>query len=175
MDIKKLLLEPQVDLNARKITYYLLEHPKNFEHLMELYFGPDYRLTQRATLVIILCHSKQPALLEPFIEKMILNLKNPTATDSVIRNSVKILADLSIPRPLEGEIIAICFQFLTDYKTPIAIKVFSMSILERMTKIYPELIDELYYIIDQGMEMGSAGYKSRGSKILHRLKSKLRP
>jgi hypothetical protein len=56
---------------------------------------------------------------------------------------------------------------------PIAIKVFSMTVLFNISKNVPEFRDELAIIIEDQMPYGSAGFKSRGKKTLKGL-SKLR-
>ena len=112
---------------------------------------------------------KHPELIKPHLKKIIYNLKAPGIHDAVKRNTVRFLQFIEIPKSLHGITLDICFGFLQDKKEPIAIKVFSMTVVANLVKIYPELKGELMAIIEDQMPYGSAGYVSRGKKILKQL------
>lgn len=170
MDLKTELLREHSYENSEKIAWDIMENPHNLNDLFELFWADDYRITQRATWAIIIITEWKPKLIKPFVEQMILRLKKEDINDSIKRNTVRILAEFPIPLHMEGEITEICFGYLNNPSEAIAIKVFSMTILERMVEKHPELKAELIYAIETGMEFGSAGYRSRGRKILGRLK-----
>jgi hypothetical protein len=65
----------------------------------------------------------------------------------------------------------ICFGYLSDPKEPIAVRVFSMTVLANMAKENPELKNEIIPIIEDQLPFGSAGFRSRGTKVLKILKS----
>lgn len=170
MDLIAELLREHTYENSEQLAWDIMENPKYLDNLFEIFWGNDYRITQRASWVIIIITEWKPKLIKPFLEEMILKLKKDGINDSIKRNTVRILAEFPIPTQMEGEITAICFSFLNNPSEAIAIKVFSMTILERMVKKHPDLKAELIYSLETGMEFGSAGYKSRGGKILARLK-----
>jgi hypothetical protein len=173
MNFKQELLKEHTYENAERIAMYISKQPLSFNEIMKIYFEADSTVTQRATSVIIILTIFEPQIVGPYIEKMILELQNKNTKDTVKRNTVRILADFPIPQKMEGIITEICFNYLNNKSEAIAIRVFSMTILENMTKIHPELKDELIAAIEMGMEFGSAGYRSRGSKTLFRLKKML--
>ena len=74
-----------------------------------------------------------------------------------------------IPEEIEGEAAEQLFEWLLDPKVKVAPKVFAMSALADLAKKYPELAFELRTIIEEQMPEGSAGYKSRGRKVLKQL------
>jgi hypothetical protein len=170
MDLKTELLREHSYENSEKIAWDIMESPQYLNVLFELFWENDYRITQRASWVIIIITEWKPKLIKPFVDDMILRLKKEGINDSIKRNTVRILAEFPIPAHMEGEITEICFKFMNNPSEAIAIKVFSMTILERMVEKHPELKPELIYAIETGMEFGSAGFRSRGGKILARLK-----
>ena len=172
MDFKKEILKEHSFENSERIAWYVQDHSERFPEIMQMFLGDDYRITQRVAWVIIIISEWKPKLLKPFIPEMILNLQKPGITDAVKRNTVRILAEFPIPRDLEGIITEICFNYLNNSSEAIAVKVFSMTILERMVEKYPELKEELIASIEANLEFGSAGIKNRGGKILARLKAK---
>lgn len=74
-----------------------------------------------------------------------------------------------IPEEIEGEVVEQLFEWMLDPKIKVAVKVFSMSALADIARKYPELGTELRLIIEEQFEDGSAGYKSRGRKVLAKL------
>ena len=74
-----------------------------------------------------------------------------------------------IPVEIEGEVTDQLFEWLMDPKVKVAPKVFSMTALANLAQKYPELGFELRTIIEEQMPEGSAGYKSRGRKVLKQL------
>jgi hypothetical protein len=170
MDIKKELLKEHSFENSEQIAWYIFGNQTEFEQLINLFWDGNSTITQRASWVIIICTEWRPKMVKPYIEPMILKLKETNISDSVKRNTVRILAEFPIPQHMEGELTEICFTYLNNASEAIAIQVFSMIILERITQKYPELKEELAASIEKGMEFGSAGYKNRGAKILAKLK-----
>jgi hypothetical protein len=172
MNLKTELLKEHSYENSEKIAWFIMENPNYLPELFQLFWENDKLITQRATWVIIIISEWKPKILKPFVEEMILTLQKEGINDSIIRNTVRILAEFPIPQHMEGIITEICFNYLNNASVAVAIKVFSMSILERMVEKYPELKGELIASIELGMEFGSAGYRSRGGKILMRLTGK---
>jgi hypothetical protein len=99
---------------------------------------------------------------------MILALQVPRS-DAVKRCIIGILQDADIPEVEEGILADRCFQFLNSAKETIAVKVFSMTVLFRIVKKYPELKMELKESIQSQLPFGSAGFKNRGQKVLKAL------
>lgn len=151
----------------------IIADPSQFSLLMSHFLddaGEGYRLPQRAAAVVNEVCEKRPDFLMPYYERIILNLRNDIH-DAVKRNTVRLLQFHHIPEDLLGEAADICFEQLQSAKEPIAIKVFSMTVLFNIVKRVPELKSELEYMIEEQMPYGSAGFISRGRKILKALKS----
>ena len=82
------------------------------------------------------------------------------------RNTVRVLQDVKIPENMHGILTDICFQYLQNPSEAIAIKVFSMTIIHNLTKQYPELKEELKFILEEQIPFQSVGFRSRAGKIL---------
>ncbi len=87
------------------------------------------------------------------------------------RNTVRVLQDIEIPDNLKGILAEKCFEFLTSNQEPVAVRVFSMTILANMAKKLPDLKKELSIIIEDQMPFASAGFISRGTKVLKQIKT----
>jgi hypothetical protein len=173
MDLRAELLSDYSRKHTLEMASAIIADPSQFPMLMS-YFLDDaregYRLPQRAAAVVNEVCEQRPDLLKPYYRKIVLNLRNDVH-DAVKRNTVRLLQFHEIPEDLVGETADRCFEQLHSAKEPIAIKVFSMTVLFNIVKRIPELKSELQYMIEEQMPYGSGGFVSRGRKILKALKS----
>ena len=89
--------------------------------------------------------------------------------NAVPRNILRILQFVDIPRPLQGIVTNICFDFLISKEIPVAIKAFSMTVLANIAQKEPDLKNEIISTIQIMLPYGSAGIQSRGRKVLKQL------
>ena len=153
-----------------KIVQYVGTDPEKFEELVHLFLTGPYRVTQRAAWPLSNCVELHPELVKPHLNKLITFLGKSGEHDSVKRNTLRFLQFISIPKSLQGKTADLCFQFLCNTKEPVAIRVFAMTVLANLAKENPELKNEIIPIIEDQMPYGSAGFVSRGKKLLKQLK-----
>lgn len=165
MDIKKALLEEHSKAQAQRIMNYIGDSPERFSELMKCFFDDEWRLNQCAAYSMNFVVEKHPHLFKPYLEKAILNLKNPKHV-AVKRNTLRILQTYEVPEELQGTLLNLAFDFLASPKEPVAIKVFSMGVIFEMGKKEPDLFYELKILIEDQLPTGSSGFKSRGKKYL---------
>ena len=111
-------------------------------------------------------HDQHPSLLEPYLPQIIKHLRHPDIHDAIKRNIVRILHNVKIPEEHYGEVADICFTYLEDPNVAVAIRAFSMTVLWNICQEVPELMPELRATIEDLLDYSSAGFKSRGKKIL---------
>jgi hypothetical protein len=166
MNLQQSLPECYSQTEFQKIIDWINGSPEHFAELMEIFFEHNSRKNQYAASIMIHCVDKWDYLLTPYLEKLILNLQNNNLKAATKRNTVRVLQDVKIPENLHGIIANICFQYLQNPSEAIAIKVFSMTIIQNLTKDYPELKEELRFILEDRLPFQSAGFRSRAGKIL---------
>jgi len=81
------------------------------------------------------------------------------------RFTFRVLSEVEIKPDLQGEAIDRAFKFLADASTPIAVKVFAMSVIANHLPQYPELKGELEAILRKDLIGASPGYRSRAKSI----------
>jgi hypothetical protein len=133
---------------------------------MKLFFEGEYRVTQRAAWPMSCCVKNHPELIKPYFRKLLDNLKKKDLHDAVARNTVRLLQEADIPKKYHGKLMSICFDFIQANETPIAVKTFSLTILQNLSKQYAEILPELKLIIEERWEHETAAFRSRGKKIL---------
>ena len=169
MNISEALLKEHSKTNSLKIANYIGDDDERFSRLIKIFTSNDYRLVQRSAWVLSIIAEEHPYLVNPYLPLLIKQLHLPLH-DAVKRNVLRLLQFIDIPEAFWGELTDLCFQILTNGKEPIAIKVFAMTVLEKIVLHYPELKNELIIIIEDQLPYSSAGFKSRGKKILKSLK-----
>jgi len=166
MDLKEAILKEHSKTQALLIRDYIGDNQALFDELMTHFFSNEYRVTQRAAWVMTHCTEKRPHLINPHLEKMVYNLKAEKIHVAVKRNTVRLLQNVAIPEDLMGTVADCCFNFLANPNETVAVRIFSMSILYELCKKEPDLAGELKLIIEEFMPHGTAGFKSRGKKVL---------
>lgn len=153
-----------------KIVIYVGSNPKRFAELVEIFLNGPYRVTQRAAWPLSNCVDLHPVLVKPHLKKLISFLGKAGEHDAVKRNILRFLQFIPIPKPLQGKTVDLCFQFFGSPKEPVAIRVFAMTVLANLAKENPDLKNEIIPMIEDQMPYGSAGFVSRGKKVLKQLK-----
>jgi len=134
--------------------------------LIQLFFKGEYRITQRAAWPLSYCVRQHPELINPYYKKLLDNLARQDIHIAVIRNTVRLLQDVNIPKRYHGRVMSACFDFIQSPETPIAVKAFSLSILSNLSADYPEIRGELKLIINDQWEHATPAFRSRARKIL---------
>ncbi len=120
-------------------------------------------------MAIDYCVIKYPALIINHYEELIRNLQKPNLHDSIKRNTVRLLQAVSIPEKHEGAVMEICFKYLQSPGEAIAIKAFSITVLCKLAKKYPQIIPEIKLIIEDQLPHQSTAFKSRAKNFMKSL------
>ena len=166
MNIEKVLLQAHSKAQCDKIVRYIGNDKKRFAGLMQLFFTGEYKVRQWAGWPMSYCVQKHPELILPYFKKMLAMMHKPGEHEAVNRSIVRLLQYVDIPKKFQGEIMNTCFEFVASNDTAIAIKAFSLTILQNLSKDYPEILPELKLIIEERWPHETAAFKSRARKIL---------
>jgi hypothetical protein len=170
-DIKRLLEEGQSKNQTNTIVNYVGDDPLKMSALMSLFMDTQWhwRYNQWAAWPLGYIGRKNPDLVQPYLNKMLELMDNPTH-DAVLRNIIRVFEDIEIPEEIEGALYDKCFNFLNDPAQSIAIRCFSMTVLYKIAVKYPDMLHELSEALQMHLPHGSAGFKSRASKIIYKIK-----
>jgi len=79
------------------------------------------------------------------------------------------LQDVKIPEPFHGVVMNTCFEFISSPAEAVAVKAFSLTVLENLSRIYPEILPELKLVIEERWEHETVAFRTRAKKIKLRL------
>jgi len=166
MDLLKTIEKEHSKTQCEKIVRYVGGDKERFSELMQLFLKGEYRVTQRSGWPLSICVEKHPELITPYFKQILPLLKKPGVHNAVVRNIVRLLQYVSIPKRYHGELMNTCFDFVADHETLPAIKAFSLTILENLSVVYPDIRSELKLIIEERWPHETPAFKSRARKIL---------
>ena len=169
MNLQQALLKNPDKSQVLRIVDYIGNDPQRFQVLVKLFLTGPYRITQRASWPLSICVEKYPKLANPHLKLLMQNLTKKPVHNAVKRNTVRLLQYVNIPRKLQGFAADICFQYLLDPKEPIAVRVFSMTVLANIATDKPDLRRELLLVLEDQLPYGSAGFISRARKTMKQL------
>jgi hypothetical protein len=170
MNIKEALDAEHSKALTLGIINYVGDDADRMAELMDCFFSDHYRLCQRASWAVGYMAEKNPKLIEPYLERIILNLNNPVH-DAIMRNTMRVFRDLpTIPDDLLGITAGVCFRYVTTPSVAVAIRSFAMRVLEKICKKVPELKEELRLTLEDLMQYETApAFKSAAKDVLKRI------
>src|ERR1700754_2272714 len=126
MNLHQLLLDEHSKKQTDRIVNYIGGDKERFARLIELFFEGDYRVTQRAAWPLSYCVRRHPQLIQPYFKRLLDNLNRKDIPVAVVRNTVRLLQDVTIPKKYHGRIMNSCFEYIQSPETPIAVRAFSL-------------------------------------------------
>jgi len=133
------------------------QKPEMFEEAYNMCMEQNGKKALRAARVVQLIAEFHPALLKPYFPDLVNRLPGLTHS-SVKRCMMKVLTfyDLTDDEDLHGLIIDDCFSRMNDFGEEVATRAYATRVLQRFTKIYPEITGELiaalHILIDNSNE-----------------------
>lgn len=170
-EITKMLADSS-RIQADMVAETILDNPESFKNLVDLMLDDDGQMAMRVSRVVEICESYKPNLLEPLSVK-ILNRLPQCKTPGVKRNILKIYTRRDIPEneELKANIMELCFNWMKSPAQPVAVKVLSMMVLERIALKEQWLIPELIYSIEDLLEKEDVfAIQHQGKKTVKKLR-----
>lgn len=167
--LEELLLREQSRANTDFLVKVLKEKPSLFIKFWSILMKNTDPVSRRAAWVIDYFTEAQSKFLDENIEELAKNLPD-FSSDGLKRHSMRMLSRSPLPVKQLGVLTDISFKWLQSPLESVAVKMYCIVILERVTRIYPELIPELCDIIDIQMDEATPGFKSIARKTLRKLR-----
>jgi hypothetical protein len=166
MRLRETILSEHSKANCERITNWIGSNPHRFDELFDLFLHDEYRVVQRAAWPLSYAVMAHPQLIQKHFGRLVKNLKKPGLHVAVKRNTVRLLQEISIPKKYQGEVMNLCFDYIISPTEKPAVKAFSLTVLQHLSKQYPAIKQELKTIIEDRWDLESKAFKSRAKKIL---------
>jgi hypothetical protein len=166
MNIKTALLKEHSKKQCDAIVKWVGQDQKRFDELFDLFLHDEYRVVQRAAWPVSYCVEAHPEFIKKHFAKLIKNLSRKGIHDAVKRNTVRLLQYVSIPEKFHGQVMDLCFRYITSPAEAVAVKAFSITVLQNLAKQYPEIINELKLVIEERWDYETVAFKTRAKNLL---------
>ena len=167
MDLRKTILAEHSKAQANKIIEWVGDSQQRFDELFNLFLNDEYRVAQRAAWPLSYIAIAHPNLIKKHFKELLTNLKKPNLHSSIKRNSIRLLQHIEIPAIYHGEIMNLCFDYISSPDEAVAVKAFSLTVLQNLAKKYPEILPEIKLIIEERWNYETAAFRSRAKKIFY--------
>jgi len=169
MELENLLFDSSKEtvIRAAKLVG---ESPDRFKTVLDFALLDKPQFAMRATRVIDLVAEKNPDLLMPFISDIVRNISE-YKTIGLKRGIARIFSEqnYNYDEDTAGRLVHTCFEWLNDPAEAIALKIYSMTILYKISNTYPDIKPELISSIENEIPKNSPAIRGRGRRILKRL------
>ena len=170
MDFRDSFQKEHSKAQATKIAEYVGFNRPRFKKLVDVYLAGPYRITQRAAWPLSLCVERHPDLILPHLTQILNHAAKRNVHDAVKRNTVRLLQFIEIPPRYRGKVAELCFRFFRNRKEAIAIRVFSMTVLNKLSMKEPDLRKELELLIEDELPYASPAFRARARRTLKEIK-----
>jgi hypothetical protein len=159
------ILKEHSKIQCDKIVKWIGSSEQRFNELFHLFITDEYRVVQRAAWPLSYAAIAHPELMKDNFGKLVSKLKKPNLHNAVKRNSVRLLQYVNIPKKYHGDIMSVCFKYLQSPSEPVAVKVFSLTVLANLAKQYPEILPEIKLLVEEQLPHQTAAFKNRAKNI----------
>ncbi len=167
-DIESFLTERASKETIGSVCQQILKDQFLLDELFDLIFHGSAKLQWRAAWAFEHVYLLNPQVVTKYLPT-ILESFHFLPNTGVRRHLTKILSLVNVSDMVDGNFINTCFDWIRSEEVPVAVKVYCMELLFQVVQKYPDLKEELKITIETYMPHNSAGFKSRGKKILAKL------
>ena len=158
--------------NSRSYTDFVADivtkRPELVSELWEIYLAIEEPVSRRAAWIIDTASEEKPEWVAPFLPDLVKKL--PIFNhDGLKRHALRMIARMPFPNGSEGELLSIAFEWLLAPAESVAVKMYCIQILYRLSATEPDILQELYDTIEFQMADGTPGFRSIGSKMLQQI------
>ena len=167
--LKDILMREMSRRNTDSIIELIRQKPLLFDEIMQIYLDRDENAGRRAAWVADIYSENNPDVLFPYQSAISGKMEN-SGHDGLKRHSLRMLSRLPLPETDKlGPMIKICFDWLLSPEESVAVKVFCMEMLYRISQLEPDLKKELADSIEWRIAEEKPGFRNKGAKLLHKL------
>jgi hypothetical protein len=174
MDLLKAILKEHSTSQKEKIVNWIGGSQQRFDELFHIFMSGEYRVVQRSAWPLSYCAVQHPELIQKHFTDLVRQLTNNSQHQAVKRNILRLLAQVTIPESFHGDVMDLCFQYISTPEEPAAVKAFSLHILQNFALQYPDIAGEVKVIIQDEWDNESPAFRSRAKKFLESVDKKRR-
>ncbi len=152
--------------NHRLVIEDIFKDISLFDRLVDYVFDQNPRVIQNASAILSKCIEKRPILAKPYLEILIAKISEIDCPVATKRNILRFLQFMDLEEHFLGHLCKLCINFIQSSKESVAVKAFSLEILNKIAKIYPEISEEVKQILQDNFSYQTPAIKHKAKKFL---------
>lgn len=169
----KFVLKDSSRATIDKATEEVLQNKKLFSEIKHLALNENSKLSLRASRVLHFCAIHNPDLVNPHLNEILNGLKT-VKNDSIRGNLLSVFYEIELPNDEDflGELTQVCFELLNGKSERESLAVYSIDVLYKICKFYPELKNELTQNLHSLIPNKKTAFQCRARECLKKFKKK---
>ncbi len=172
MELEQLLRLEASRRNIDQIINMVIEHKELFDQLWSIYLQNKNPESRRAAWAIDLLNEMGLFINSNHVREIVAFLPKLKHL-GMKRHSLRILECKEISIDDIGTVADICFKWLEAPESSVAVKMYSMKILAKISEKEPLISRELIDIIELQMNDATPGLKNIGAKTIRQLQKRI--
>ncbi len=165
MELKERFLVRPSKQKVLELVEEISENSKMLKELVDCCFIHENKVDQMAAWTLGHYAQKDGDSCKKHLPR-IVKLLEKNIHPGIKRDVLRIFEDLPIPKKIESYLYDQCLGFIIDTKIPIAVSAFGITVATKIAMAYPELKEELLYVLDSMEGYGSVAYTYRRAKSM---------
>lgn len=169
MNLVAELLKEHSKAQTDKIVDAVCADDRLYAELIDIFLTGDRRPVQRAAWVLSTAGERYPDPMLPYLPAVINRMSEPGVHNGVKRHVVRLLQFITIPEDLHGMVMNVCFDMLANPAEAVAVRCCAMTVLDGLSKQYPDIRGELVTIIQNELEHESTpAFRARAKQVMRK-------
>lgn len=166
MKLRDTILSCHSKVTCNRIVRWAGHNSARFDQLIGLFLHDEPLVVQRAAWPLSEIVCSHPRLIQPYLGELLRYYIQPGHHDAVRRSTVRMLQWIEIPEAYQGIVMNHCFEFLLSPTEKPGVKAFSLTVLQNLSRIHPDIRQELKTVIHDRWSFETPAFHARAKKIL---------
>lgn len=171
MTIREIVIKVSIERNFKEYQDYFHSNPKEYKKLIKLITEEEtYPIPEYASWILSHFCKTDTSIIQSYYNTIVdtlFKIKN----QSVRRNLINVIDHLELTNYRESELIDLLISFINDFENKVAVQVYSIQVLTKFVKKYPELKPEIVEVIELNSENKSPAYSASMRKFYRKTKN----
>lgn len=164
MNLAAAILDDHSRARTDAIADWVGRDRRRFAQLFELVQTGEPRLRQCAVWSVSRCVQRHPELIDPWMSTLVELLPDRRLHVAVRRNFFQILQFARLPESCHDAVFQAATEALGLASETPAVKAYALTVLKRLTGIYPELLPEVRRLVREACPGAPAAVLSRARR-----------
>lgn len=114
MNLRDKIIKEHSKTSCSGVVKWIGSDQKRFDELFRLFIHDEPVVRQHAAWPLSYAVIAHPSFIRKHFSKLLKNLRQPNLHNAIKRNTMRLLQAVSIPEKFQGDVMNICFDYVTS-------------------------------------------------------------